>query len=298
MDEYVAYFNGEWMPYSQIRIDPGDRGFAVGDIVFDVERTFNGKTFRLRKHIDRLYRSLKYVRMDPMLSADEVLEITEDAVRRNEKLKPPGGDFWCKQFVTRGIGDLFDSPAPTVGVTVGNLRFDALAPKYEEGAHAVITRARSYPAEALDPKVKHYSRMNFVLAQMEANDFESGAWPILTDLSGNLTEGSGQNLFLVTDGVVRTPTDRAALQGVSSGMAIDLCGQLGIPLQQEDLQPYDLYTANEAFLTTTSTCVLPLTQVDGRPIGDGRPGPVAQQLLAAWSEAVGVDIVQQALQFS
>ena len=101
----------------------------------------------------------------------------------------------------------------------------------------------------------------------------------------------------MTDGIIRTPTDYAALQGVSRGMAIDLTRQLDIPLVEEDLQPYDLYTADEAFWTTTSMCVMPMTQVDRRPIGDGKPGPMSQRLLAAWSEAVGVDVVGQAQQY-
>ncbi len=102
---------------------------------------------------------------------------------------------------------------------------------------------------------------------------------------------------MVTDGVIRTPTDYAALQGVSRGMAIDLAHQLDVPLVEEDLQPYDLYTADEAFWTTTSMCVMPLTHVDKRPIGNGKPGPMSQRLLAAWSEAVGVDVVGQAKHF-
>jgi branched-chain amino acid aminotransferase len=147
---------------------------------------------------------------------------------------------------------------------------------------------------ALDPKIKHYSRMNFNLAEMEANDIDPGALPILLDEDGNLTEGSGYNVFMVTGGAIRTAGDRSILQGVSRGMVFDLARQLDIPLVEEDLQPYDLYTADEAFFATTTWSVMPVTQVDRRPIGDGRPGPVARQLLAAWGESVGVDIVGQA----
>ena len=163
--------------------------------------------------------------------------------------------------------------------------------------HGAITRTQSYSPEALDPKVKHYSRMNFNLAELEANDVDPGAWPILRDADGNLTEGSGYNVFLVTNGVIRTASDRALLQGVSRGMVFDLAKQLDVPLVEEDLQPYDLYTADESFFASTSYCVLPVTQVDRRQIGDGKPGPITQQLLAAWSEVVGLDIVDQAQQF-
>ena len=105
-------------------------------------------------------------------------------------------------------------------------------------------------------------------------------------------------MFLVTDGVIRTPTDRAVLQGVSRGMVFDLARQLDIPVVEEDLQPYDLYTADEAFFTTTSPCVVPVTKADNRQIADGKPGPITLQLLAAWSETVGLDIVDQALMYA
>jgi branched-chain amino acid aminotransferase len=162
----------------------------------------------------------------------------------------------------------------------------------------VIVRRRSYPPDALDPKVKNLSRMNFNLAELEAADVDPHGWPILTDSRGNLTEGIGYNLFLVGDGVIRTPGDRSVLQGVSRAMVIDLAKTLDIPLAEEDLQPYDLYTADEAFFSSTSPCVLPVTRVDHRRIGDGVPGPVVRRLLTAWGHAVGVDIVEQALQFA
>mgnify|MGYP001354717193 CR=1 FL=1 len=116
--------------------------------------------------------------------------------------------------------------------------------------------------------------------------------------NGNLTEGSLFNVFIVTQGVIRTPTDRATLAGISRAMALDLAKQLGIPAYEEDLQPYDLYTADECFFTSTPFSVLPATQVDRRSIGDSRPGLITQQLLAAWSEAVGLDIVDQTLRFT
>ncbi len=298
MADYTAYFNGEWVPFSQVKIDPMDRGFMVGDVIFDVARTFGGKSFRMKEHIDRLYRSLKFVRIDPGLFPEEMLDISEEAIRRNESLRSEVGDFTITQFVTRGPGgSTRDAGPPAVCVKAAPVNFARFAQLFEDGAHGVITRTRSYPVESLDPKVKNYSRMNFNLADLEAADVDPEAWPILTDADGNLTEGTGYNLFLVTDGVIRTPGDRNILQGVSRGMVFDLARQLGIPLVDEDLQPYDMYTADEAFFSSTSPCVLPVTKVDKRDVGEGRPGPIVQQLLSAWSESVGVDIVDQALQF-
>ena len=140
--------------------------------------------------------------------------------------------------------------------------------------------------------------MNFNLAEMEVRDVDPEGWALLTDERGNLTEGTGYNFFLVTNGTIRTPADSTVLQGVSRGAVMDLARQLNIPIVEEDLQPYDLYTADEAFFSTTPWCVLPITKADNRQVADGKPGPISQQLMAAWSEMVGMDIVDQADRFS
>ena len=300
MDEFVGYHNGNWLPMSEIKPDPADRGVTIGDQVTDVERTFDGKPFRLKEHIDRLYRSLKYVRIDPGLSPSEMLEVCEKGIERNEHLRPEGNDISMTQVITRGPGGprAWSAGPPNVYAKFGLMGYDMFARYYESGMDGVITRIRSYDPGSLDPKVKHLDRLNMSIAELEADDVDPGAWPILTDGAGNLTEGSGYNLFLVTDGVVRTPTDRAILAGISRSMVLDLAEQLQMPAYEEDLQPYDLYTADECFFTSTPFSVLPVTQVDRRPIADGRPGPITQQLLAAWSEAVGIDIVGQALRFA
>ena len=299
MADFTAYFNGDWVPVGQVQISPMDRGFLVGDVVFEVERTFNGKSFRLREHVDRLYRSLNYARIDPGLSPDQTIAITEEAVQRNQHLRAELGDLRMTQFVTRGTGfRAWNAGQTTVCVKVGPIVYDHHARAFLEGKPAAITRTKTYSTQALDPKVKHFDRMAFNLAELEANDIEPGAWPILRDAAGNLTESSWGNVFMVTDGVLHTAGDRAVLQGVSRGMVIDLAQQLEIPIVEEDLQPYDLYTSDEAFFSSTSYCVLPMTRVDRREIGDGKPGRITNQLLAAWSEAVGVDVVDQALQFS
>ena len=303
MAEYTWYFNGEWVPSSQVKIDPLDRGFLLGDVVYDAARTFNGKIFRMREHIDRLYRSLKYVGIDPGLSAEEMLNICEELAQRNESQRGEVGDYMIHPFVTRGpfrgIRERAQMAAvPTVGVLLWPLNFAGFARNYTGGVDGVIVRTRSYSPEMLDPKVKHHSRMSFNIAEREAAAVDPNAKAILTDTDGNLTEGIGYNVLMVTDGVIRSPDDRSILQGVSRGMVFDLARQLEIPFVEEDLQPYDLYTADEAFFSTTSRCIEPVTRVDGRQISDGKPGPITQQLLAAWSEAVGMDIVDQAVRFA
>ena len=302
MAELTAYHNGEWKPHSQVMIDPYDRGFTMGDVVFDVERTFDGKIFRLKEHIDRLYRSLQYYRIDCGLSMDEMTAISEEVVAKNEHLRPAGGDFAVRQVVTRGKpplavqGSPLDIMTPTVIVTADYMSLAPYAKFYESGAPVVFPSVRSYSSNSMDPKAKHYSRGNFVQAQLQAADVDPEAQVVLLDQNGNITEGVTNNFFLVTDGVIRTAKDNSVLQGISRMTVFDLARQLNIPIIEEDLQPYDAYTANEAFMTNTNFQLLPIATVDKRELKDGAPGPISNQLLAAWSELVGLDIVGQAQQ--
>ena len=301
MRDHIAYFNGEWVPNSEVRIDPFDRGFTMGDAVFDVERTFDGHIFRLREHLDRLYRSLQYLRLDCGVPIDEMTSITEELVRRNEPMREPGGDYMVRQVVTRGTpksgtqGGVWEPMTPTVINMVSPIDLGGYARAYDRGASVVFPSVRGYSSSSMDPKVKHYSRGNFVLAQLQTADVEPEAHPVLLDQDGNIAENIGANFFIVTDGVIRTPGDSSILQGISRMVVFELANQLGIPIVEEPLQPYDAYTADETFLANTIYQLLPVGTVDNRRIGEKTPGPISTQLLAAWSEMVGVDIVGQAL---
>lgn len=297
MPEPLSFFNGDYVPDSECKIHISDRAFLRGDTVYDVSRTFNGKVHRLGEHLDRLYRSLNFARIDPGMSIDELETVTHEVIRRN----PPdqGGDSVVWHTVVRGY-----APPParinvmvpaTVCVSVKPIDFGGFAHRYQTGCHVVFPRTRSYSPQSLEPKLKHYSRMNFSLAELEATDVDPEAQAVLLDLDGNISENTTGNFFIVTDGVLRTPTDRSILQGVSRLDIFDLAKNLGIPTSEEDLQPYDAYTADEAFLTNTIYCALPVARIDNRPLRSEVPGPVMHRLMAAWSEMVGLDIVDQAL---
>ncbi|MAX04442.1 MAG: branched-chain amino acid aminotransferase [Dehalococcoidia bacterium] len=293
MSEFITYLNGEWVPRNELKVHVDDRGFRVGDTVFDVTRTFNGTSFLLDRHMDRLYRSMKYVRIDIGISIKEMTRLTEEAVEKNLGHLEEAGDFDIWHCITRGPGRwAYEANAPTVIIDVAPIPWDWFGSDLN-GAKGVITKTRSMSSQTVDPKIKHHSRLNFNLAEMEAGDIEDHGWPVLTDASGNLTEGVGYNLFTVTNGVIRTPNDTSILQGVSRGYVFELAEQLGIPVIEEDLQPYDLYTADETFFSSTPYCLLPVTAFDKRDIGDGKPGPVFKQLMSAWSERVGMDVVGQ-----
>ena len=292
--DYTIWLNGEYFQRGAAKISMQDRGFRLGDVVFDTSRTFNGEVFRLREHLHRLYRSLKYTRIDPGLSMDEMEQLTLEVVQRNEPGREAGDDYMVTQIVTGGEGGMgARATSANVSIWIDPIDFAGYSPMYTAGAHVVIPRTRSYSADQLDPKIKHYSRLNFVMAQVEASDVDPEALPVLLDTDGNISESVGANFFVVTEGVLRTAGDSNILQGISRMTLLELAENLGIPTSEEALQPYDVYTADEAFLCSTPYSVLPVGLADSRQIGDEVPGPVTMQLLAAWSELVGMDIVDQ-----
>ena len=293
--EFDAYFNESWVPYKDIMISPDDRGFMLSDAVFDVGRTFNGIPFRWEDHVDRLFRSLKYIDLDPGLSKDQIVGFGYEAVERNSEYLGEVPDFIISCFVTRGIGveSIRDSGPPNVCVNVKPISCATFARFFERGAHGIIARTRSYPVESMDPKLKHYSRLNFVLADIEVSNIDPTASPILLDSNGNVTEGNAFNIFVVVDGKIKTPRGDSILQGVTRQVVMELADAMGNPVVEEDLQPYDLYTADEVFFTRTTPRIIPVSRIDNRPVGDRFPGVVTEQLLAAHSDLVGLDIVDQ-----
>ena len=301
MAEYISYYNGEYIPDSECtyHVGSGNRAFIRGDSVYDVARTFNYKIHRLRDHVKRLYRSLNFARIDPGLTIDEMEDISNEVLRRNESLQAPGGDVVVWQTITRGwpnfMSSVTDAAPSNVCVSVRPIDFSGYAQEYKTGGHVVLAKTRSHNSQAIEPKLKHTSRMNFSLADLEAADIDPEAHAVLLDQDGNITENTSGNFFIVTDGVIRTSTDQSILAGVGRTDVLELAARLGIPTSEENLQPYDAYTADESFLSNSLYCVLPVAQIDKRNLEGDVPGPITERLLAAWSEEVGLDIVDQAL---
>ena len=298
MIDYKIWLNNEYVLRSEAKIDMTDRGFRLGDVLFDTCRTFNGKIFRLKEHLERLYRSLQYLHIDPGISINEMEHITIEVVETNEALRRnQNDDYMISQIVTRGNGGSVVNPStPNISIWIDPIDFNRYSPLYKTGAHAVITKTRSYSPQQIDPRVKHYSRLNFVLAEIEATTVDSNAFPLLLDLEGNLTESIGANFFIVKNNTLYTPKDHGILQGITRMTVMELSEKLDIPVVEEDLQPYDLYTADEAFLTSTPFSILPLGKADGKVMNNTVPGPITNRLLIAWSEFVGIDIVDQTLE--
>ena len=298
----VAWFNGTIMPEGEIMIPYRDRSWKSGDGAFDMTRTFNGAIFRLKEHIDRFYRSLRYVQIDPGLSPQEMIAVSEDVVARNEHLREPHGDWWVCQRVSRGVDAVGDEgwehTGPNVVVDVTPLPLASRAIQYRDGAEVMTTTMRRTAPSMLSPRAKMNNYLNMIVAGQPIKAARPNAWPMLLDESGNLAEGSGSNIFIVQDGALRTPKERYVLPGVSRQMTMDLAAKLGIPCTEADIDLFDAANADEMFLTATSLCILPVSCFNGAPVG-ARPwagaGPVTQRLIRAYVAEVGCDFVRQYL---
>jgi branched-chain amino acid aminotransferase len=300
-NERVAWFNGKLVRESEVLIPFRDQGFLRGDAVFDMTRSFNGKAFRLAEHIARLYRSLRYLEIDPGLPPAQMAAISEDVLARNRHLLGPGEDYWLAQRISRGInrvpGDNWDHYGPNVIVECVPLPLRERAKHFRDGIEIVTPSLRRTPPDSLSPRAKMHQYLNLVLADREVKAQKPDAWAVLLDVNGNLSEGQGSNIFLVRDGRLLTPRERYVLPGVSRQAVIDLARSLEIPFEEQDIDLYDAYTADECFLTSTSLCICGARSLNGRCFAAGEvPGPVTQRLTEAYKELVGCDFVAQYLQ--
>ena len=296
--ENIVYFNGQLRPESQVGIPIRDRGFIYGDAVFDATRTFNGTPFRLREHVRRLYNSLRYLRIDPGIDEEEMEHWSVEVVNHNYPLLPDNQDMWVMQRISRGVEAIQpgEESTPTVLIESHPIPFAKRAELYRDGIRVSTPSVPRVPPRFMSPRAKSHNYLNMVLADLEAHGTDPGSWAVLLDESGNLTEGKGSNIFLVKDGMVATPQSQFVLEGITRGTVLELADGLGIPTGVKDLDLFDAYTADEAFLTSTSLCICPVVSVNGATIGDGRvPGPITERLSSAFSDLAGMDYVSQYL---
>ena len=292
-----AYVNGAWLPASELSIPVGDLGFVLGVTVVERLRTFNGRPFRTEEHLTRLHRSLEIVGWDAAAIITQVRGALSAFPDLNAELMTPGDDWNIAAFVTPGA--TVDAAQPTVCVHGGPIPFAAWAHKFETGVEVCITDIRQTPANCWPPELKCRSRMHYYLADQEAARRRPGARALLLDQRGFIGEASTANVvaYYKDRGLV-TPRLDGVLPGISQQFLFEIADELGVPHSEADILPAELADDDEAFLTSTSICIQPVVRQDDKPIGDGTPGPVYRQLLAAWSKKVGVDIAAQAKQFA
>lgn len=298
-NERTVWMNGEFMPESQAVVPFRDRSFLYGDGAFDLTRTFNGRIFKLEEHIERLYRSLKALHMDATMPPERMAEITREVVDRNRHLLGENDDYWVGQRLSRGVlkveGDNWDHYGPNVIIECSPMPMAERAHMYRDGIQVVTPSVRRIPPECLTPRAKTHNYLNLIMGDLEVKAQNPKGWAILLDMAGNLNEGLGSNIFLVKDGRIRTPREKFVLPGVSRATAMELAADLGLECVEDDLDLYDAYNADEAFITSTSLCICPVASINGAAMPHGAYGPVTQRLIDAYVELVGCDFVQQYL---
>jgi branched-chain amino acid aminotransferase len=295
--ELWTYLNGTLVRGADAAVPIRDRGILWGDAVYDSIRTYRGTPFQRNYRIARFFRSLYYARIDIGMSQDALRQITDEVLQANLPLLDPNDDLSMNLYVSRGSMGIHNglTPAGTVAVFCNLIPFVSYARFYVTGAPAVTPATRRTPPQSVSPKAKISNKMNHFVAEMEAKATDPDAYAVMLDLEGNITEGSGSNFLFVVDGRIKIPDTRLVLSGADMTALLELAEGLGIGADEGTYTPYDVYNADEAFLTTNSFGILPIRSLNGLPIGNGSVGPMTRRLMAAWAELTECDFVAQAM---
>ena len=297
-----VYFNGNLIPEKDAKISIYDSALMFGDMVFEMTRSFNKKQFKLKEHIDRLYSGIKILRIPMSLSPQQLEKACYETMEANEDLFNDDDEHRLMIDISRGLLSIYEgiegiNTGPNVIIADFPLRWTvrSMGKLFETGINAVITSQRAIPSYLLDPKIKNRSRIHYLMANIEASQIEgSNNWALMLDLEGHITEGSGDNFFIVENGKVISPEPRNMLRGISRDYVMNtLCPQLGIEVIEKNIDAYDVYNADEAFMTGTPFCMLPVTSLNGNKIRDGEVGNLFNKLLEQWSKNTNVDIAKQ-----
>jgi len=276
--------DGTFHPEGEAKISVFDHGLLYGDGVFEGIRFYSGRVFRLEEHVDRLFDSAKAIHLAIPASKAEVADMVLDTIRENEFR-----DGYVRLLVTRGVGGLGLSPyrcerASIVVIAATIALYDPET--YESGLVLATCSTRRPTHDSLSPAVKSLNYLSNIMAKVEA--LAAGAEEgVMLNSQGLVAECTGDNIFIVKNGVLLTPTlASGSLYGITRQVVIDLAGELGYELREVQLSRYDLYTADELFLTGTAAEVVPVKEYDKRLIGDGRPGPITREFITAFRKLV------------
>jgi branched-chain amino acid aminotransferase len=302
-DGDVAWTSGRFLPAAMLSLPVGDAGFVLGATVAEQLRTFDGRLFLVADHLARLADSLTVVGIDPGIDGGTLAAAAERVARHNHARArvthpgQPGPDLGLVIFVTPG-----DLPAqheghgspPRIVIHTFPLAFGLWADGYEQGVALRSVTTQQVPDGCWPIHAKVRSRLHYHLADRQAQAAEPAARAVLAHADGRISETSTANVAIVAGGSIVTPPATDALPGVSLRHARRLAAATGTRWEERSLTLADLARADEILLTSTPSCILPATRLDGLPVGTGRPGPVFQRLLVAWSADVGLDIAAQA----
>jgi branched-chain amino acid aminotransferase len=283
-NELQIYVDGEFYPKSQAKISVYDHGFLYGDGVFEGIRAYNGVVFKLKEHIDRLYRSAHAIVLAIPMSKEEMTQAVLETLRKN-KMK----NSYIRLIVSRGVGDLGldprKCPKPTIIIITDTINIKSGNAK-EVGITTMFSWVRRNPVDATTHEIKSLNYLNSVLAKIEANSCGVDE-AICLEANGYIAEGVGENVFIVKNGEIFTPpTSTGALAGITADVVGELCDKLDIPLIITNLTPFMLFTADEAFFTGTAMEMVPIREVNKRQIGNGKPGPVTKKLMVEFQKVI------------
>ena len=281
------YIDGRFYNRADARVSVFDHTLLYGDGIFEGIRVYSGCIFRLREHLERLYESARYIMLQVPMGIDELTEAVAETVRRNQVR-----DGYIRLVVTRGVGSLGLAPwlckSPSVIIIADTI---TLYPKkyYEDGLALATVPTMRNRLESLNARVKSCNYLNNILAKIEGKN-AGCVEALMLDHNGFVVECTGDNIFIVRRGRIMTPPVwLGALEGITRNCVIELALGLGHEVVQEPFTRFDVFTAQECFLTGTAAEVIPVVELDKRTIGDGRPGPLTRDLIAAFRERTAVD---------
>jgi len=284
------YLNGQWVEANEAKISVFDHGLLYGDGVFEGIRSYDGLVFKLKEHVDRLFESAHTIMLKIPLSKREVMDAVVETLKIN-RLR----NAYIRLVVTRGEGDLGLDPRkckrPTIFIIADKIE---LYPErvFKEGMEIVtVPTPRNLP-EALNPQIKSLNYLNNILAKMEAT-YANAEEALMLSAHGYVAECTGENIFMVRDGVLKTPPPYVGiLNGITRRCVMELVQKAKIPVREEMMTRHDLYNADECFLTGTAAEIAPIVKIDGRSIGTGKPGPITLRLMRDFRKLTRTDGVR------
>ena len=277
-----VFLNGDLVPREQATVSVYDHGLLYGDGVFEGIRVYGGRVFLLKEHVERLYESATAIRMEIPVSRETMIADVQRTVEANGL-----DDGYVRLVVTRGAGtlglDIRRTSHPQVIIIADNITLYP-AELYENGMELITASTiRNHPA-ALSPRVKSLNYLNNILAKIEGTDAGT-VEALMLNHKGDVAECTGDNIFIVKGGLIRTPPpDAGILQGITRDTVIGLARDAGMTVSEVGLTRHDIFVADECFLTGTAAEVIAVVSLDGRRIGDGRPGPVTRDLRARFQK--------------
>ncbi len=300
MNEPLAYLNGDYLSFREARVSVADYGLVRAATITEMVRTFGHQAYRLDEHLQRLADALPEIGLDPRPLVSDLRTAVGEIVAHNTRHLDPQSDLGVAIFVTPGMHTRYapvyegGDSRPTVCVHTLPLAFDIWAPAYVTGIPLVTPSVRQIPAACLNPRIKTRSRLHWYLADREVHASDPRAMALLLDIEGHVTETSSGNLLVFDGRQLLTPPVERVLDGVSQRVVCQLAASWGMRRVERDLRVADVLGGEEVFVSSTGYCLLPVTSINGDPIGTGLPGALYQRLMRAWSREVGVDIIAQA----